>query len=75
MTRLAPRSRPRNTSVDFSRLWWLLATEAAYQVWCSHNAVHWYSTPFRCSGHWTIARLARMREIARDILAGQVVRL
>lgn len=40
MTRISRRTRPRVRSVDFSRLWWLLRMEAAFQVVQGASACH-----------------------------------
>ncbi len=74
MTRVRARARPRIRSVDFSRLGWLLATEAAYRI------VTYYH-PWR--GEWderryyaqNFLRLGHMRRHAREDLVyyGEVI--
>ncbi len=71
--RLRPRRRPRKQSVDFSRLWWLLATEAALQVVCRHFPPPAGLYDLRSFYGATLDRLARLRARARVILARREV--
>lgn len=66
--RLLPRSRPRKKSVDFSRLWWLLATEAAFQALSGPGMT--FTDPERRRRWCALGarRLARVRETARAYL-------
>lgn len=69
MTIIRPRGRPRVKSADFSRLWWLVATEAAFQVHAAqvHPALRdGYRTTWAGD---TYAGLAARRRNARLYLA------
>lgn len=63
--RIAPRSRPRKTSVDFSRLWWLVETEAALKV--LFGIVPYVSPPRELRGYYarSLRAAARLRALAR----------
>ena len=73
MVKLQPRKRPRKRSIAWSRLGWLIETEAAFQVITFHRVryrlAYWQRATWGRSTH----RLAQMRALARSILARQEV--
>lgn len=71
--RVQRRSRPRHRSCDFSRLWWLVATEAAFQI--VSYAEGWSISLWqrRQHGFDRPRVLFHLRRRARAFLRGRVV--
>jgi hypothetical protein len=59
--------------VDFSRLWWLLATEAAMQVRNAQHPSSWRRFGTEVRSGWTHRELSRLRADARRTLAHEEV--
>ncbi len=73
MTRVRARRRPRRSSVDFSRLGWLVATEAAFSVARSTDrAPHILYAPRWWPG-WSPQLLGALRTWARSYLTHEEV--
>lgn len=66
--RLLPRSRPRQKSVDFSRLWWLLANEAAFQIRLRYGRPQPIRHRYWFHGHLFSERMGLLRSQARRAL-------